>query len=66
MPQRSWANLSPKLRRPHRWRTRGLSHARQHPDGTITWTILTGTQVTDRPEPLPGYAPGEGHDAATP
>jgi hypothetical protein len=35
-----------------------------HPDGSVDHQMLTGLiglTVTTRPEPLPGYAPGEGY-----
>ena len=35
-----------------------------HADGTIDWTTHAGTAWTYRPEPLPGFGPGEGHHHA--
>ena len=34
---------------------------RLHPDGSVTTTTLLGTTITTRPEPLPGYGPGEAY-----
>ena len=54
-------NLDPRCRRQHEHKTRGLVHTRLHPDGAVETTmLLTGLVITTRPEPLPGYAPGEG------
>ena len=54
-------NLSPRCRRHHELKTRGLVRTRLHPDGSVTTTTLLGTTVTTRPEPLPGHAPGEAY-----
>jgi hypothetical protein len=55
-------NLDPRCRRQHEHKTRRLVQARLHPDGAVETTMmLTGLVITTRPEPLPGYAPGEGH-----
>ena len=54
-------NLAPRHRRHHELKTRGLIATRLHPDGSVEHTMLTGLSVTTRPEPLPGYAPGEGY-----
>jgi Domain of unknown function (DUF222) len=54
-------NLSPRCRRQHEIKTRGLVRTELRPDGSVDTTMLTGQVVTTRPEPLPGYAPGEGH-----
>jgi hypothetical protein len=55
-------NLVPRCRRNHQTKTRGLVRSRLRPDGTVVTTMLTGLVVTTRPEPLPGYGPGESHD----
>jgi Domain of unknown function (DUF222) len=55
-------NLCPRCRRQHEIKTRGLVKTRLHPDGSVDNLMLSGLVVTTRPEPLPGYAPGEGHD----
>jgi len=57
----STTNVNPKSRRCHRWKTLNLWRSRMHPDGTIDWTTLAGTKLTHRPEPLPGYGPGEAY-----
>jgi len=58
-------NLDPRCRRQHEHKTRGLVHTRLHPDGAVETTmLLTGLVITTRPEPLPGYAPGEGYGRA--
>jgi Domain of unknown function (DUF222) len=57
-------NLAPRSRRHHELKTRGLVKTRLHPDGSVEHTMLTGLTLTTRPEPLPGYAPGEGHGRA--
>ena len=58
-------NLDPRCRRQHEHKTRGLVHTRLHPDGAVETTmLLTGLVITTRPEPLPGYAPGEGYGHA--
>jgi hypothetical protein len=54
-------NLAPRCRRQHEIKTRGLVRTKLHPDGSVDTTMLTGLVVTTRPEPLPGYAPGEGY-----
>ncbi|MGZ4631421.1 MAG: DUF222 domain-containing protein [Actinomycetes bacterium] len=54
-------NLHPKCRRHHELKTRGLVRTTLHPAGSVTSTLLSGVQVTTRPEPLPGHAPGEGY-----
>jgi hypothetical protein len=55
-------NLDPRCRRQHEHKTRGLVHTRLQPDGALETTMmLTGLVITTRPEPLPGYTPGEGH-----
>jgi hypothetical protein len=54
-------NLAPRHRRHHEIKTRGLVKTRLHPDGSVEHTMLTGLVITTRPEPLPGYAPGEGY-----
>jgi hypothetical protein len=55
-------NLCPKCRRHHEIKTRGLVKTRLHADGSVDTLMLSGLVITTRPEPLPGYAPGEGHD----
>ena len=59
-------NLGPRCRRQHEIKTRGLVRTQLHPDGSVDHRMLTGMILTTRPEPLPGYAPGEGYgkDAA--
>jgi Domain of unknown function (DUF222) len=57
-------NLAPRCRRHHEHKTRGLVRTILHPDGAVATTMLTRVVVTTRPEPLPGYAPGEGHATA--
>jgi Domain of unknown function (DUF222) len=54
-------NLGPRCRRQHEIKTRGLVKTSLHVDGSLDTTMLTGLVVTTRPEPLPGYAPGEGY-----
>lgn len=54
-------NLSPRCRRQHEIKTRGLVKTRLHPDGSLDTLMLTGLVVTTRPEPLPGHAPREGY-----
>ena len=54
-------NLAPRHRRHHELKTRGLVATRLNQDGSVEHTMLTGLAVTTRPEPLPGYAPGEGY-----
>jgi hypothetical protein len=54
-------NLGPRCRRQHEIKTRGLVKTRLHPDGSLDNTMLTGLVVTTRPEPLPGFAPGEAY-----
>jgi hypothetical protein len=55
-------NLAPRCRRHHEHKTRGLVHTQLHSDGSVDTLMLTGLVITTRPEPLPGHAPGEGHD----
>jgi hypothetical protein len=54
-------NLAPRHRRHHELKTRGLVRTRLNQDGSVEHSMLTGLTVTTRPEPLPGYAPGEGY-----
>jgi hypothetical protein len=54
-------NLCPRCRRHHELKTRGLVHTRLHPDGSVTTTTLLGTTNTTRPEPPPGYGPGQAY-----
>ena len=54
-------NLAPRHRRHHQLKTRGLVRTRLNQDGSVEHSMLTGLTVTTRPEPLPGYAPGEGY-----
>jgi hypothetical protein len=54
-------NLGPRCRRQHEIKTRGLVKTRLHPDGSLDTVMLTGLVVTTRPEPLPGFAPGEAY-----
>jgi hypothetical protein len=54
-------NLCPRCRRHHELKTRGLVHTRLHPDGSVTTTTLLGTTITTRPEPMPGFGPGEAY-----
>ncbi len=54
-------NLAPRHRRHHELKTRGLVATRLNQDGSVEHSMLTGLTVTTRPEPLPGYAPGEGY-----
>jgi len=54
-------NIDPKCQRHHDRKTLRLLHSRLHPSGEVTWTTFTGVVVTTAPEPLPGYAPGEGY-----
>jgi hypothetical protein len=58
-------NLGPRHRRHHELKTRGLVQTKLHPDGSVENTMLTGLVITTRPEPLPGYAPGEGYGPDT-
>jgi hypothetical protein len=51
-------NLSPRCRRHHELKTRGLVQTRLHPDGTVTTSTLLGITITTRPEPLPGFGIG--------
>jgi Domain of unknown function (DUF222) len=53
-------NLAPRHRRHHEIKTRGLVKTRLSRDGSVETVMLTGLVITTRPEPLPGYAPGEG------
>jgi len=55
------ANLAPRCRRHHNHKTRRLVHTTLHPDGSVDTQTLTGINLTTRPEPLPGHAPGESH-----
>jgi uncharacterized protein DUF222 len=55
------ANLGPRCRRQHEIKTRGLVKTRLHSDGSLDTEMLTGLVVTTRPEPLPGFAPGEAY-----
>ena len=57
----SVTNLCPRCRRHHELKTRGLVRTRLHPDGSLTTTTLLGTTITTRPEPLPGFVPGEAY-----
>ena len=59
-------NLSPRCRRHHELKTRGLVHTRLHPDGSLTTMTLLGTTATTRPEPVPGFGPGEAHTTPPP
>lgn len=61
-------NLGPRCRRQHEIKARGLVRTQLHPDGSVDHRMLTGLTLTTRPEPLPGFAPGEGYakDAADP
>ena len=54
-------NLSPRCRRHHELKTRGLVRTRLHPDGSLTTTTLLGTTVTTRPEPPPGFGVGDAY-----
>jgi hypothetical protein len=54
-------NLCPRCRRHHELKTRGLLRTRLHPDGSVTTTTLLGTSITTRPEPPPGYGPGQAY-----
>jgi hypothetical protein len=54
-------NLGPRCRRQHEIKTRGLGRTQLRPDGSVDHRMLTGLTLTTRPEPLPGYAPGEGY-----
>jgi Domain of unknown function (DUF222) len=56
------ANLCPKCRRHHEIKTRGLVKTRLNADGSVDTLMLSGLVITTRPEPLPGYAPGDGHE----
>jgi len=58
-------NLAPRHRRHHQLKTRGLVATRLNQDGSVEHSMLTGLTVTTRPEPLPGYAPGEGYGPGT-
>ncbi len=60
----SVTNLCPRCRRHHELKTRGLVRTRLHPDGSVTTTTLLGTTVTTRPEPVPGFGPGEAYATA--
>ena len=55
------SNLSPRCRRHHGLKTRGLLHTWLHHDGRLTTTTLLGLTVTTRPEPLPGHGAGEAY-----
>ena len=58
------ANLAPRCRRQHEIKTRGWSKPGCIPTGRSKHTMLSGLVITTRPEPLPGYAPGEGYGPA--
>lgn len=58
-------NLAPRCRRDHEIKTRGLLRTRLHSDGSLTAIMITGHTVMTRPEPLPGYGPGEGYAPRT-
>ena len=58
------SNLSPRCRRHHELKTRGLVRTRLHHDGSVTTTTLLGLTVTTRPEPPPGHGTGEAYAAA--
>jgi hypothetical protein len=62
----STANLVPRCRRNHESKTRGLIGSRVLPDGTVLSTMLTGRVAVARPEPFPGFAPGESYGPARP
>jgi hypothetical protein len=36
-------------------------NTRLHRDGSLTTTTLLDTTITTRPEPVPGYGPGEAY-----
>jgi hypothetical protein len=59
-------NLCPRCRRHHELKTRGLVKTRLHPDGSVTTTTVLGTTITTRPEPVPGFGPGEAHATSQP
>jgi hypothetical protein len=54
-------NLCPRCRRHHELKTRGLVRTRLHRDGSVTTTTLLGTTITTRPQPVPGFGPGEAY-----
>jgi hypothetical protein len=57
-------NLSPRCRRHHELKTRGLLRTRLHPDGSVTTTTLLDVTVTTHPDPLPGHGTGEAYGTA--
>ncbi|MBA2769045.1 MAG: hypothetical protein H0U35_07950, partial [Sporichthyaceae bacterium] len=54
-----------RCRRHHEHKTRRLVHTVLHGDGSVDTRMLTGILVRTGPEPLPGYAPGEGYGNVT-
>lgn len=58
----STANLNPKSRRCHTFKTRRIWRSTVHPDGAVSWVTLAGSLAARLPDPLPGYGPGEGYD----
>ena len=57
----SAGSMVPRCRRHHEHKTRRIVQTVLHPDGSVDTTMLTGLTVRTRPEPLPGYGPGEGY-----
>lgn len=54
--------LAPRCRRHHEHKTRGLVRTRLFLDGSTETVYLSGVVLRSRPEPLPGFGPGEGYD----
>jgi hypothetical protein len=55
------SEMAPRCRRHHELKTRGVVGTELRPDGSCEHHMLTGVVQVTRPEPLPGFGPGEGY-----